>query len=91
MQPNRRMPDGDDEGFGLVFLEAGTCCLPVIGGRSGGVQEAVIDGETGSVADGNSSQETAETIIRVLMDRELAKELARNGLSRAQQFHWRQM
>ncbi len=89
VQPNRRMPDGDDEGFGLVFLEAGACCLPVIGGRSGGVPEAVIDGETGLLVDGNSSKETEDAIIRVLTDRQLASELARKGFSRAQQFDWR--
>ena len=89
VQPNRRMPDGDDEGFGLVFLEAGACCLPVIGGRSGGVPEAVIDGQTGLLVDGNSSQETGDAIIRLLMDRQLAREMARKGFLRAQQFDWR--
>ena len=89
VQPNCRMPDGDDEGFGLVFLEAGACCVPVIGGRSGGVPEAVIDGQTGLLVDGNSSQETGDAIIRLLMDRQLAREMARKGFLRAQQFDWR--
>ena len=31
---NREMPDGDTEGFGLVFLEANACGLPVIAGRA---------------------------------------------------------
>ena len=70
-------------------MEAGTCCRPVIGGRSGGVPDAVVDGKTGLLVDGNSSEETADAIIRVLTDRELASEMARNGFSRAQQFDWR--
>ena len=37
----------DVEGFGLVFFEASACAKPVVGARSGGVTDAVIDGETG--------------------------------------------
>ena len=35
------------EGFGIVFLEANYYKLPVIGTSTGGVSEAIIDGETG--------------------------------------------
>src|ERR1035437_8904579 len=35
------------EGFGITYLEAGFHGKPVIGYRSGGVAEAVVDGETG--------------------------------------------
>ena len=40
--PNREMPDGDTEGFGLVFLEANACGRAVIGGRAGGAVEACL-------------------------------------------------
>src|SRR5262249_30414488 len=66
VQPNRRMPDGDDEGFGLVFIEAGACCKPVIGGRSGGVPEAIQEGVTGLLVDGNSVKQTQDAIVRLL-------------------------
>jgi phosphatidyl-myo-inositol dimannoside synthase len=35
------------EGFGLVFLEAQACGTPVVGTRSGGIPEAIRDGEGG--------------------------------------------
>jgi phosphatidylinositol alpha-1,6-mannosyltransferase len=89
VQPNRQTAD-DDEGFGLVFLEASACRKPVIGGRSGGVPEAVLDGETGLLVDGNSAQETAEALLRILTDAGLAERLASHGWTRAQRFDWRE-
>jgi phosphatidylinositol alpha-1,6-mannosyltransferase len=39
----------EQEGFGIVFLEAAACGVPSVAGRSGGSSEAVIDGVTGLV------------------------------------------
>ncbi len=41
----------EQEGFGIVFLEAAACGVPSIAGRSGGSAEAVVHGETGLVLD----------------------------------------
>jgi phosphatidylinositol alpha-1,6-mannosyltransferase len=41
----------EQEGFGIVFLEAAAAGVAVLAGRSGGAAEAVIDGETGTVVD----------------------------------------
>lgn len=40
----------EQEGFGIVFMEAAACGVPSIAGASGGAAEAVVDGETGHVA-----------------------------------------
>jgi phosphatidylinositol alpha-1,6-mannosyltransferase len=39
----------EQEGFGIVFLEAAAAGIPQVAGASGGAGEAVVDGETGLV------------------------------------------
>jgi phosphatidylinositol alpha-1,6-mannosyltransferase len=41
----------EQEGFGIVFLEAAACGVPGVAGSSGGSAEAVASGETGFVVD----------------------------------------
>jgi phosphatidylinositol alpha-1,6-mannosyltransferase len=41
----------EQEGFGIVFLEAAAAGVPQVAGRSGGSDEAVLDGITGFVVD----------------------------------------
>tara|TARA_R110001583_G_scaffold195457_1_gene373805 strand:+ start:4968 stop:6185 length:1218 start_codon:yes stop_codon:yes gene_type:complete len=78
--PNREMPDGDTEGFGLVFLEANACRKAVVGGRAGGAVEAVRDGENGLLADGWSVPDVADALTRLLTDSELQKRIEARGL-----------
>ena len=78
--PNREMPDGDTEGFGLVFLEANACGKPVIGGRAGGAVEAVRDGENGLLVDGWSVEDVAAGLIRLLTDEALHQRISQRGL-----------
>ena len=70
------------EGFGIVFSEANACGKPVIGGRSGGVEDAVIDGVTGLLVDPNSVDEIAGAIVKLLTDNALARRLAERGRER---------
>lgn len=85
LMPNRTMPDGDTEGFGLVFREANACRKPVIGGRAGGVVEAVEDGVSGLLVDGNKPDEIAAAVERILGDPALANELSAGGYSLARE------
>jgi phosphatidyl-myo-inositol dimannoside synthase len=67
------------EGFGLALVEASACGKPVIGGRSGGVPDAVRDGITGLLVDPNDPEAVAAALLRVLREPGLAKTLGRNG------------
>lgn len=88
LMPNRTLADGDTEGFGLVFLEAGGCTKPVIGGAAGGVPDAIEDGVTGLLVEGTSVDAVANAIIRLLSDSDLANRMGANGLRKAQEHSW---
>lgn len=63
VMPARTRLDRDDiEGFGIVYLEAAASGLPALAGRSGGAPEAVLDGETGIVVDGDDETAVARAL-----------------------------
>lgn len=86
--PNRTLPDGDTEGFGLIFLEANACGKPVIGGRAGGAVDAIVDGETGLLVDGDDPEAVAAAIRKLLGDGALRERLAAGGLAHARRHGW---
>ncbi len=67
------------EGLGIVYLEASACGLPVIAGQSGGAPDAVIDGTTGLVIDGNNKAAIAEAVIDLLSHPQRSKEMGQAG------------
>jgi phosphatidylinositol alpha-1,6-mannosyltransferase len=89
LMPNRALPDGDTEGFGLVFLEANACGLPVIAGRDGGSCDAVQDGVNGLVVDGHAVAAIEAAMRRLIADAGLREVLARNGQQVAAKADWR--
>ncbi len=88
VMPNRALPDGDTEGFGLVFLEANSCGLPVIAGRDGGSTDAVTDGVNGIVVDGGSVAAIADAMARLHDDADLRATLRHQGLATAAAAGW---
>lgn len=88
IMPNRTLPNGDTEGYGIVFLEAGAWGKPVIGGRAGGVVEAVEDGVTGILVDGTDVKGIAQAISRLLDDPELARQMGEAGMKKVAHADW---
>lgn len=84
--------NNDYETFGIVYLEANACGKPVIGGKSGGVEDAVVNGETGIIVDPLNKEEIANAIISLLSNKDLAERLGRNGRKRViEDFRWEEI
>ncbi|MFN2606287.1 MAG: glycosyltransferase family 4 protein [Acidimicrobiales bacterium] len=58
----------EQEGFGMVFVEAAACGVPAVAGRSGGAAEAVADGETGVVVRRPRDPEAVAAALAPLLD-----------------------
>jgi phosphatidylinositol alpha-1,6-mannosyltransferase len=69
----------EQEGFGIVFLEAAASGVPQVAGRSGGSAEAVLDGGTGLVVD---APRDVAAVVRAL-DRLLGDDALRGRLGEA--------
>lgn len=90
VMPNRELPNGDTEGFGLVFLEANACGLPVLAGRDGGSPDAVQHEENGLVVNGHSVTDITEAMRRLRHEPALRQRLRQRGLEMARQADWTQ-
>jgi len=77
--------DGDYEGFGIVYLEAGAFSKPVVGSRSGGTADAIEDGKTGFLIDSGDSIALSNVLMDLVRNRELGVKLGRNGKERAKE------
>ncbi|MEA3450087.1 MAG: glycosyltransferase family 4 protein [Patescibacteria group bacterium] len=88
IMPNREIA-GDCEGFGIVFLEANLAGKPVIGGKSGGTADAILDHETGILVDGESADEILDAVILFARDIVQRIEVGDKGMKRALScFRW---
>ena len=56
----------DVEGFGIVFLEAGACEVPVIGANTGGIKDAVVHQQTGLLLEELTQEVLAQAILLLL-------------------------
>jgi glycosyltransferase involved in cell wall biosynthesis len=75
-----------NEPFGRAVVEAMASGKPVIGTRSGGVPEVVEDGESGLLVQPHHAPELAQAIVRLLNDRDLAREMGLAGYRRANRY-----
>ena len=76
---SRRADGSRVEGFGVALAEASACGLPVIAGQSGGLAEAVHDGETGLVVNPDDADSVAAALKRLMGDQLLARRLGQAG------------
>ncbi|MDG2905056.1 MAG: glycosyltransferase family 4 protein [Acidimicrobiales bacterium] len=75
----------EQEGFGIVFLEAAAAGVPQVAGESGGAAEAVAHERTGLVMGRpNAVEQVARTLSDLLGDRERRAEMGREARRRAE-------
>jgi len=75
------------EGFGISLVEASASGLAVVGGRSGGVPDAVRDGETGILVDPDDPAAVAAGVNRLLGDELLRNKLGAGGRKAVEQYY----
>jgi len=82
------VPSRWQEPFGLVAPEAMMRGVAVVASRSGGLEEVVVDGQTGFLCEPGDAASLAEGLRRVLGNRDLAEALGQAGRARAlAEFH----
>ncbi|MBI4381360.1 MAG: glycosyltransferase family 4 protein [candidate division NC10 bacterium] len=67
------------EGFGIAYLEASACGKPIVGGRSGGSEDAVVDGVTGILVNPEDPAAIGWAIRTLIQDPLLAQRLGKAG------------
>jgi len=75
------------EGFGITFMEAACYGKPSIGGVFGGEADAILDGKTGYLCDGNDLNKLYETSLKILENNNY-KKLGLNALEFSKNFSW---
>jgi phosphatidylinositol alpha-1,6-mannosyltransferase len=76
------------EGFGIVFVEAAASGIPSISGNVGGQAEAVLDGRTGLVVDGESLTQVKEAIRALVTDGSVRERMGKEGRRWAAEHDW---
>lgn len=75
----------EQEGFGIVFVEAAACAVPQVAGASGGAAEAVADGASGLVVDHpRDVAAVARALARLLDDPAASRRMGQGGRERAE-------
>ena len=79
VMPSVIASDGDQEGLGLVAVEAIGCGCVVVASDLPAVRDVIIDGKTGIMAKPASPESLAEAIIKLAADDNLAEKIADQG------------
>ena len=75
------------ESFGIVFLEAWSFGVPVVGCRSGAIPDVVQDGVTGLLIPPGDAEALANSVFRLIEDPVEARRLGAEGQRRVREEH----
>lgn len=86
--PSVTAKDGDQEGLGLVILEAMASGLPVIASNSGGITSIINDKVNGLLCEEKNIIQIEEKISELLKNEELYKRLVKNAMKTVGKFSY---
>ena len=76
------------EGFGISFIEAASYGIGSIGGTDGGERDAIVDGKTGLICNGNDINSIHENILKFFED-DNYKTFGSNAFKFSKNFNWK--
>ena len=77
------------EGFGMAFIDAAFHGVPVLGTNSGGISDAIVDGQTGLIAETSNQIDITNKIDQLLSNKKLRVNLGEAGRKNAlSRFTW---
>ena len=85
---SENQPDGDVEGYGIVALEANEYGMPVIGAKFCGVEDAINNGKSGYLVDGNNINEICKAVVKCLEEKDM---LSAGSLEWARKHQWKEI
>ena len=89
MFPFVEAESGDQEGFGLVMVEAMGCGCLVVASELPAVRDVIRPGETGFFATSRDIRSLSDALIKTLVDQDGMQSVATRGLEHAiRSFDW---
>jgi glycosyltransferase involved in cell wall biosynthesis len=80
-----------EDSFGVAAVEAMACGTPVIVSDAGGLQEVVIEGETGYIVPMRNPEKLAVAMEKLLLDKNLQSKFSTNGVKHViENYDWKE-
>ncbi len=78
---------GIRESLGMVYLEAQSCCLPVVAFRNGGIPEVVEDKKTGFLVPMYDCRTFADMLVHLLANHVVCKQMGKDARTHVKIHH----
>ena len=75
------------EGFGIAYIEAAQYGIPSLGGKDGGASDAIEQGKTGLICDGNNLDDIYSS-LNSMIENKRHLEFGKNAKEYASKFQW---